>query len=66
LFARSELTRPGDPAPVATDALWWPPGKIVGRYLGPFLAERSGAILTPATLDSISVETDLTSVISTA
>jgi len=66
LFARSELTRPGDPAPVATDALWWPPGKIVGRYLGPFLAERSGMILTPATLESVSVETDLTSVSSTA
>jgi len=66
LFARSELTRPGDAAPVATDALWWPPGKIVGRYLGPFLAERSGTILTPATLESVSVETDLTSVSSTA
>ncbi len=23
---------------VAADALWWPPGKIAGRYLGPYLA----------------------------
>ncbi len=22
--------------------LWWPPAKIVGRYLAPFLAERMG------------------------
>jgi sulfide:quinone oxidoreductase len=25
----------GDPSP---DALWWPPAKIAGRYLGPYLA----------------------------
>jgi sulfide:quinone oxidoreductase len=25
---------------VDTEPLWWPPGKIAGRYLGPFLAER--------------------------
>ena len=23
-------------------ALWWPPSKIVGRYLSPFLAEHLG------------------------
>ena len=23
---------------VDTEALWWPPAKIAGRYLGPFLA----------------------------
>jgi sulfide:quinone oxidoreductase len=45
LYARAELSRAGLPASVATDALWWPPGKIVGRYLASFLAERSGAIL---------------------
>jgi sulfide:quinone oxidoreductase len=25
-----------------TDPLWWPPAKISGRYLGPFLAEHAG------------------------
>jgi sulfide:quinone oxidoreductase len=25
---------------VDTEPLWWPPGKIAGRYLGPFLASR--------------------------
>jgi len=43
---------------VDTQPLWWPPGKIVGRYLSPFLAEHLG----PATLsdaapaDALSVE----------
>jgi hypothetical protein len=32
----------------ARDALWWPPDKIVGRYLAPFLAERAETILAPA------------------
>jgi sulfide:quinone oxidoreductase len=35
----------GDTSAAAGDALWWPPGKIVGRYLGPFLAERADTIL---------------------
>jgi sulfide:quinone oxidoreductase len=29
-------------AEVDTEPLWWPPDKIVGRYLAPFLAERLG------------------------
>jgi len=62
LYARAELSRAGLPASVATDALWWPPAKIVGRYLAPFLAERSGAILDPpGQFEGISVEADLSS-----
>jgi sulfide:quinone oxidoreductase len=30
------------PSVVDTQPLWWPPGKIVGRYLSPFLAEYLG------------------------
>ena len=30
------------PSSVDTQPLWWPPGKIVGRYLSPFLAEHLG------------------------
>ncbi len=30
------------PSVVDTQPLWWPPGKIVGRYLSPFLAEHLG------------------------
>ena len=64
LYARAELSRAGFPASVATDALWWPPGKIVGRYLAPFLAERSGAILDPpGRFEGISVNADLSSLV---
>src|SRR5205814_1230618 len=45
-FLRVELGGgSGDTSAAASDALWWPPGKIVGRYLAPFLAERAGTIL---------------------
>jgi sulfide:quinone oxidoreductase len=30
----------GQPAAVAREMLWWPPGKIVGRHLAPYLAAR--------------------------
>jgi hypothetical protein len=41
-FVRAELTGGRGAASVAdTEALWWPPGKIVGRYLAPFLAVRA-------------------------
>jgi sulfide:quinone oxidoreductase len=29
----------GETSTAADEPLWWPPGKIVGRYLAPFLAE---------------------------
>jgi sulfide:quinone oxidoreductase len=65
LFARAELGRAGDQSLVVADALWWPPGKIVGRYLAPFLAERSGAILEPpARFEGVSVDADLSSLAS--
>ena len=37
----------GETTRVATEALWWPPGKIVGRYLAPFLAERAKVSPSP-------------------
>jgi sulfide:quinone oxidoreductase len=36
-----------DSSAVDTEALWWPPGKIVGRYLSPFLAEHLGLSAAP-------------------
>ena len=42
--------------------LWWPPSKIVGRYLGPFLAEHLGLVTEldePPLADAVSVEIDL-------
>jgi sulfide:quinone oxidoreductase len=42
-FLRRELHGTGENEPVATsEALWWPPAKIAGRYLGPFLATLVG------------------------
>jgi hypothetical protein len=40
------------------EALWWPPGKIVGRYLAPFLAERAELILE-APRSGVSVDVGL-------
>jgi len=37
-------------AEVDTEPLWWPPDKIVGHYLAPFLAERLGLHDVPAAL----------------
>jgi sulfide:quinone oxidoreductase len=39
-FFRSEAT--GAHSVVDTEPLWWPPAKIVGRYLTPFLAAKLG------------------------
>ena len=46
LYARAELDRPGSHTLIAPEALWWPPGKIVGRHLSPFLAERASSLVT--------------------
>ena len=60
LFARAELTGSGQPFSAGFDALWWPPGKIAGRFLAPYLAKRSGAILTPPPAqDAVAVDVEL-------
>jgi sulfide:quinone oxidoreductase len=61
-FLRAELGGDAGDTSIATgELLWWPPGKIVGRYLAPFLAERAGAILTPPTGDALPVEVEVAS-----
>jgi sulfide:quinone oxidoreductase len=46
------------PSVIDTQPLWWPPGKIVGRYLSPFLAEHLGLAAAPtvAPADGLPVE----------
>jgi sulfide:quinone oxidoreductase len=40
-YLRSEIGGGrGDTSTVSTRPMWWPPSKIAGRYLAPFLAER--------------------------
>jgi sulfide:quinone oxidoreductase len=47
-FMSVELTGGGgDTSEVSDEALWWPAGKIVGRYLSPFLASLGVAELHP-------------------
>jgi sulfide:quinone oxidoreductase len=59
-FLRSE---PGTPASlVDTEPLWWPPAKIVGRHLAPFLAKHLGLterIPDAAGREAIPVEVEL-------
>jgi sulfide:quinone oxidoreductase len=45
LYLRAELADGGEPSArvlhgqVSSRALWWPPGKVAGRYLAPYLAD---------------------------
>jgi sulfide:quinone oxidoreductase len=66
LYLRSTLDLSGSPLPggvharrlsafrpsaeVSTRALWWPPGKIAGRYLAPLLATARPSVLASAPL----------------
>ena len=60
-YLRTDLT--AGTSVVDTEALWWPPAKIVGRYLAPFLAEHLGLPATPSEdmkATAVEVEVDLT------
>jgi sulfide:quinone oxidoreductase len=36
-----------DSSAVDSEPLWWPPAKIVGRHLAPFLAKHAGLTVDP-------------------
>jgi sulfide:quinone oxidoreductase len=60
-YLRRELGAERETEPVASlEPLWWPPAKIVGRRLAPFLASKAGADAppddTPAAPGSVEVE----------
>jgi sulfide:quinone oxidoreductase len=56
-YLRSE---PGTAASVAdTEPLWWPPTKIVGHYLAPFLADRLGLTGAPSEHGAVQVDVEL-------
>jgi sulfide:quinone oxidoreductase len=48
-------------ADIGTEPLWWPPAKIVGRYLAPFLAKHTGlaAGRPPESLPTGALEVDV-------
>jgi sulfide:quinone oxidoreductase len=60
-FLRADLARWGQGAfQQDVDPLWWPPSKISGRYLAPFLAERAGFLsVSGPPPHGIPVEVDL-------
>ena len=60
-FLRTELSALREGAfQLDQDPLWWPPAKISGRYLGPFLAEHAGFTdLSGPPENAIPVEIDL-------
>ncbi len=62
-YLRAELTGgAGETSVAQSEPPWWPPGKIVGKHLAPFLAERAGIVLSPpAGADAVAVDVDLTS-----
>ncbi|MGA8334711.1 MAG: hypothetical protein WB761_08215, partial [Solirubrobacteraceae bacterium] len=39
-----------DASAAAGQALWWPPAKIAGRYMAPYLATARPSLLTPGVL----------------
>jgi len=51
----------GDNSVIAGEALWWPPNKLSGRYLAPYLSSQVGeaADVMPQGGDAIPVETPL-------
>jgi sulfide:quinone oxidoreductase len=42
-----------------TEPLWWPPGKIVGRHLAPFLASHLNVSQSPPSSDAVEVEVEV-------
>jgi sulfide:quinone oxidoreductase len=51
----------GDTSTVTSEPLWWPPSKIVGRYLAPFLARYGGLEIRPPAdqTGALEIEIDL-------
>jgi sulfide:quinone oxidoreductase len=51
----------GDDSTVSDDALWWPPNKLAGRYLAPYLSSKTGeaADVMPHDQGAIEVDTPL-------
>jgi sulfide:quinone oxidoreductase len=57
----------GAPSDPRAYSLWWPPSKIAGRHLSPYLAIRMGAPRTPEVRpESISVSVDVRDVVHAA
>jgi sulfide:quinone oxidoreductase len=51
----------GDDSTISEEALWWPPNKLSGRYLAPYLSSKTGeaADVMPQDAGAIQVDTPL-------
>ena len=58
-YLRAEMSEPPAPSNASEHALWWPPSKIAGRWLAPYLALNNEELQAP---DGVSIEADLTAV----
>jgi sulfide:quinone oxidoreductase len=56
-FLRSELGT--NETELDTEALWWPPAKIVGRYLAPFLAAQMHVATSPPRTEGVAIDVEL-------
>src|SRR6266516_4734963 len=62
-YLRAELAGGhGETSVAHSEPLWWPPGKVAGKHLAPFLADWAGVILAPVEpAGAVRVEVDLSS-----
>ena len=63
-FMRAEVTGgKGESSEISSEVLWWPEGKIAGRFLSPYLSRRAHAVEPepPLTSDAIPVDVELAS-----
>ena len=60
-FLRGDRAETGERSELSEEPLWWPPAKIVGRYLAPFLSRLSGATVEaePSSETGVSVDVEL-------
>jgi sulfide:quinone oxidoreductase len=60
-FLRAELAGGyGETSVASREPLWWPPGKVAGKHLAPFLADWAGLVLAPVeTAEGVVVDLDL-------
>jgi hypothetical protein len=67
-YLRALVSASADESLVSEDALWWPPNRLCGRYLAPYLSSRAGfaADVMPPGEPSVGVETELEGMESTS
>jgi sulfide:quinone oxidoreductase len=62
-YLRADISgRAGDDSVISRDALWWPPDKLAGRYLAPYISSQTGSALdvqTSAGEQAVQVEAHL-------